>query len=406
MDDTDLTPISTSFPVPVAGNEMTVDLSTWLAAHPAVADRIQWQDASGAHPWPTWSAFWKADLQNAFELACHGNSIAVAEIPENLAILADSDFPTTILAPSDAWAYFLASVAQCLAVEIGNQLLWRLGDYSADQLAELLDSRAMFNWHDSPTGYCIRQDVVHGWIVPAPPQYTYRFLVSNHLIDPRSRPDTIANLLNWCRSNLWHADGGPTAVNMQDQWQYRGLPPMSRVINGTLQTSEPAQGIHCRTAGCWCTTGFLRATLRAVNIPVQMVVNGGHAQPWFMADGLYLSHGDDPYNQLTTAVPPIPASEIPIDQAKFNAWFGPGVSDADVDNNVGRRLLELALIYLPIYLLRRYCNDIADGNAPGAGQVFNLFSPVYTLAELEAQFLWIKMDAKLASTGGCGQLPP
>jgi len=125
-----------------------------------------------------------------------------------------------------------------------------------------------------------------------------------------------------------------------------------------------------------------------------------------MADGLYLSHGDDPYNQLTTAVPPIPASEIPIDQAKFNAWFGPGVPDADVDNNVGRRLLELALIYLPTYLLQRYCNDIADGNAPGAGQVFNLFSPVYTLAELEAQFLWIKMDNKLASMGGCAQLPP
>ena len=181
---------------------------------------------------------------------------------------------------------------------------------------------------------------------------------------------------------------------------------MPRVIQGTLQTSQPELGIHCRTAACWGTTGFLCAALRAVNIPVKMLVNGGHAQPWFMADGLYLSHGDDPYNALTTAVPAIPASEIPIDQAKFSAWFGPGVSDADVDNNVGRRLLELALIYLPTYLLRRYCNDIADGNAPGAGQVFNLFSPVYTLAELEEQFLWIKMDAKLASIGGCGQLPP
>jgi hypothetical protein len=402
MDDTDLTPISTSFPEPVGGNEMTVDLSTWLPAHPAVADSIRWQDASGVHPWPTWSGSWKSDLQTALDLACHGDSIPVAEIPENLATLADGDFPTTILAPSDAWAYFLASVAQSLAAEVGNQLLWRLDEYSADQLAELLDSRAMFNWNDIPAGYCIGNDIVHGWIVPAPPLFTYHFLVSNHLIDPRSRPDTIANLLNWCRSNLNHFNGGYTAANMQAVWQYRGLPPMPRVIEGTTDTSQPELGFHCFTAGCWGTTGFLRAALRAVNIPVQLVANAGHAQPWFMADGLYLSHGDDPYDLLTTAWPPIPASEIPIDQTKFNDWFGPNVSEADASNNIGRRLLELALIYLPIYLLNLYCSDIAGGYAHGAGGVFDLFSPVYTLAELEAQDLWTRMDAKLASTGGCG----
>ena len=136
---------------------------------------------------------------------------------------------------------------------------------------------------------------------------------------------------------------------------------MTRVIDGTIQTSQPQYGTRHRTAGCWGTTGFLRAALRAVNIPVKLVTNASHAQPWFMADARYLSHGDDPYNALTTAVPSIPASEIPINQTKFDAWFGAGVSPADKSNNIGRRTVELALTYLPNYLLRAYCDDIVNG---------------------------------------------
>jgi hypothetical protein len=395
--------LSTYTPEPVGEEETTLDLDAWLSSHPAISARIVWQDSSGAHPWSNWSAAQKSELRQAFELARGRGSIAVAEVPTNLVTLADTDNVVQVLAASDAWAYFKASVAQSLAIEIAQHVTWSLGGYSSAQLAELVDSREMFSWNASPAGY--RINFTHGTVVPAPPAFSYRFLSTTGLIG-FSRRDTLASVLGWCRANLTHFLGGWDTANMEDQWQYRGFPPMVRVIEGTIQTSHPTWGSAHRTAGCWGTTGFLRALLRSINIPVKLVTNAGHAQPWLMADASYLSHGDDPYNRLTTAVPAIPPVEILTDETKFNAWFGPGVSDADKAKNVGRRTLELALVYLPNYLLHAHCADQAAGTGHGSGQVFGIFSNVYTVDELEALDLWTRMDAKIAGFGGCAAVPP
>jgi hypothetical protein len=240
--------------------------------------------------------------------------------------------------------------------------------------------------------------------VPAPPLRTFAFLGTAGLIGS-TRVDSLVRVVDWCRGNLVHFTGGTTAANMEDQWQYRGYPPMARVIDGTPQTSSSASGIQHRTAGCWGTTGFLRALLRVINIPVKLVSNAGHAQPWFMADSQYLSHGDDPYNQLTKATPPVPADEIPIDQAKFDSWFGAGVNDTDKSNNIGRRTRELAIVYLPNYVLRKYCADITNGKTHANGEVLDVFSRNYTVAQLEAEDLWGRMDTKIAGLGGCGNVP-
>ena len=229
-------------------------------------------------------------------------------------------------------------------------------------------------------------------MVPAPPARSYAFLGTGELIGG-TRLDTLSRMVNWCRANL------------QDQWQYRGFPPMTRVLDGTVQTSQRGYGVMHRTAGCWGTVGLLRALMRAINIPVKLVTNAGHAQPWFMADSRYLSHGDDPYNALTKATPPIPAAEILIDQAKFDAWFGAGVRAADKANNIGRRPRGLAIVYLPNYLLHAYCGDIANGKGHVNGQVFDTLSLNYTVAQLEAQTLWTRMDAKIAGFGGCDHVP-
>jgi hypothetical protein len=90
-----------------------------------------------------------------------------------------------------------------------------------------------------------------------------------------------------------------------------------------------------------------------------------------------------------------------IDQTKFGA----GVSDAAKLANVGRRTRELAVTYLPNYLLRAYCHDQSVGAAHGAGQVFDIFTLNYTVAELEAANLWTQMDAKIAGFGGCPHVP-
>jgi hypothetical protein len=394
--------LSTWTPEDVGEAEHSQNLDTWLGAHPAVAAAIVWEDSGGAHQWSSWSAALKAELSQAFELARNRGSISVADVPPNQATMADADSITMILGAADAWSYFKASAAQSLAAEIDGQLLWSIQGYSADQLAQLFDSREMFAWTSSPAGY--RIDSMKGHLVPGPPSHTYQFLGTSDLIG-NNRLDTIVRVIDWCRTNLIHFSGGTTAANMEDQWQYRGWPPLTRVLAGTTQTSSPAGGVKHRTAGCWGTTGFLRAVLRVVNIPVKLVTNAGHAQPWFMADSRYLSHGDDPYNQLTKAVPPMPASEIPIDQAKFDAWFGAGVSDADKNNNIGRRTTELSITWLPNYLLHKYCSDIAASKTHASGEVFDTLSRTYTVAQLEALSLWNRMDTKIAGFGGCAHVP-
>jgi hypothetical protein len=285
---------------------------------------------------------------------------------------------------------------------MGVQVSWSLAGFTATQLAHLLDSRTMFHWQGSPAGY--RIDGMDGNVIPAPPAYTYAFLGKGNLIGI-SRRETIANVIGWCRSNLSHFLGGLDTANMEDQWQYRGLPPMTRVIEGTVQTSHPTSGSAHRTAGCWGTTGFLRAAGRAVNIPVKLVTNAGHAQPWFMADDCYLSHGDDPYNALTKAVPPFAPDEILTSKAKFDAWFGPSVPAAEKSDNVGRRTRELAVKYLPNYLLHAYCDDKALGKTHANGKVFDTLNRGYTVAQLEAEQLWTRMDTKIAGFGGCGGVP-
>jgi hypothetical protein len=394
--------VSTWSPEEVGEAEVPVNLDAWLNARPAIAANIVWEDAAGPHVWSSWSAGWKAELRQAFDIVRSHGSISVADVPPNQVTLADNQQVITVLSPSDAWTYFKASVAQSLAAEIGSQLPWSLQSYSSSQLAQLFDSREMFHWNASPVGY--RIDSMHGHIVPAPPVRSYEFLGTADLIGS-TRLDTLANVVEWCREHLVHFSGDTAAANMEDQWQYRGYPPMSRVLAGTIQTSRPEFGAMHRTAGCWGTTGFLQALLRVVNIPVKLVISAGHAQPWFMADSRYLSHGDDPYNALTKATPPIPAAQILIDQPKFDSWFGPGVGETAKSNNIGRRTRELAITYLPNYLLHAYCSDLSAGKTHGNGQVFDIFSRNYTVGQLEAENLWGRMDAKIAGFGGCAHVP-
>lgn len=389
-------------PEPVGEAEKSPDVDAWLNAHPAVANALVWEDSGGAHAWSSWSAGWKAELRSAFGAAWVRSSIPVPDVPANQAVLGDDDGVVSVLSAADAWAYFKASVALSLAVEIGQWVPWSVTGYPADRLAQLFDSREMFRWQNAPAGYRIQS--AHGHVVPAPPTRSGQFLAANDLIE-FTRLGTIGRVLDWCRANLVHFTGGLTAANVEDQWQYRGYPPMTRIFDGTVQTSHPNWGVRHRTAGCWGTTGFLRALLRVINIPVKLVTHAGHAQPWFMADGRYLSHGDDPYNALTKATPPFPAGELLVDPAKFDAWFGPGVSATDQENNIGRRPRELALVYLPNYILHKHCEDVAANKSHADSEVFEVFSRNYTVAQLEAQNLWGKMDAKIASFGGCANVP-
>lgn len=94
-----------------------------------------------------------------------------------------------------------------------------------------------------------------------------------------------------------------------------------------------------------------------------------------------------------------------IDQAQYDAWFGPLVPPADRQKNVGRKVGELALVYLTPYLLRLHCNDLAAGRDHAASTLAQAFSQWYTVSQLESMNLWQNIEAKIASLGGCGNVP-
>ena len=104
--------LSTWSPEPVGEAEVGPDLDSWLNAHPSIAASIVWENSGGAHVWSSWSAAWKAELRQAFEVSRRRGSISVADVPPNQVTLADDQQVNTVLSSADAWAYSLDKNAQ------------------------------------------------------------------------------------------------------------------------------------------------------------------------------------------------------------------------------------------------------------------------------------------------------
>ncbi|MFQ5925461.1 MAG: hypothetical protein ACE5IE_05640 [Dehalococcoidia bacterium] len=391
-------------PEPVGEVEPTLNLDDWLATRPAIANAIVWQAPGGStKAYPAWSASEKYQLFTTFQRIRLRESPGLPAAPPLTVTPGPTDNVATRLAPDLAWNYYLAYIAQSLAAEAGEWLRWSISGYTVDQLALLLDSRSLFSWEVETASYNIPFNL--GAVTPGDPVRTFAFLGTNELIAWTPR-QAVERLIGWCRNNLVHFSGGWDTANAYNQWQYYGFPPVERIISGTVLRDHPEWGNAHRTGGCWGTTGFLRAVLRTVNIPVTLETRCGHALPYFVVrESAYLSHGDDPYNALSKATPPFPAGELLTDQAKFDAWFGASVPTDTMCKNIGRRTRELAIQYLPNYLLYKHCSDLAAGRDRASSQVYDIFKDNYTLAALEAANLWGRMDAKIASFGGCAHVP-
>lgn len=405
-------------------------LETWLAAHPALQNSIVWLTPSQPQVYSSWSANQKQALQEAFVRAWTNQPSGLPLVPTNLSPDLPDEYPATVMTPAEAWAFYLAHLGQCLALEIGQRLTWSILKYTPEQLAILLDSREWFLYDASLSGYRIGADT-NGYYTPAPPELILSFLTQLHFLDPlpATRPvfpfprpnpgrigrlrlplsgqyTAIVHLFDWCRRNLIHFGGGFTTANMKAHWQYHGYPPLARVIEGTQKTGSSFQ--HW-TAGCTGTVGFLRGILRAVNIPVKHLRIAGHSLPYFVRQRTYLSHGDDLYGSYSRGKYkddplPYPSEKLFLSQATFDKWFNPQVSPAD--KNIARRSRELAIEYLPIGLLFAYCKDKTAGVSHAEGTVFGDLKYYYTLAELEQGKLWERMEAKITQLGGCAANPP
>ncbi len=396
--------ISTYHPEPVGEAEggflePFFNLEYWLNQRPYIRDFINWELPGGAsYNYRNWTVLEKSQLTTYYYRILRHLGAGLSATPTLASTPGPSDVVSTALNRNVAWEYYLAHVAQSLVTEADIRVNWRMQSYSDDEKRLLLDSKSLFAWNSSRNAYVISFDL--GAATPGDPYRTYTFLLNNNLLGA-SRLDTVIRLIDWCR-RMVHFTGGWEASNIYDQWQYYGFPPVERIISGTPVLSRPGDPGRHRTGGCWGTTGFLRAVLRTVNIPVELVTKAGHALPHFISERRYLSHGDDPYNQLFGPEPTIPASRLPINQATFDSWFGPGVSHLD---HIGRQTRELALEFLPNYVLRRHCEDLAAGRGHAESRVFEIFERNYTVAQLEGMNLWERIEDKIDSLGGCGMIP-
>ena len=241
-------------------------LEPWLAKNPQIGNAILWDTGSGVLSYKSWPADLKARLGADFEAAWNERPSGLPDPPANLETLADTQFWTTSLSPADAFALYTRSVGNSLALEIGKRLPWSVTGYDDQMLAQLFDGRTMFKRNTSPDRY-----TVVDWDTPCPPDTALRFLAERKLIG-KDRRSTLVNLIDWSR-RLYHFIGGPDAKNGELHWGYRGAPPASRIISGTSYTGPHPTGGMTKprhyTAGCHGTTGFYRAVLRAINIPVQ-----------------------------------------------------------------------------------------------------------------------------------------
>ena len=398
-----------------------VNVAQFLEERPRLAAAMLW---AGTDNEPKSYAEWPQTLKGKLDLAVRrqlaGDGSGLPDVMTNQAsdVLDDDYGATTVLSREDAEDLYVAHVANSLILEMTGALPWSLDDLSEHELTLLLSGSRVGHpnavaiggarnggFYDGygnvagANGYIVR-----GWVSPAPPEVVHEFMARENLVGD-SRYETIIRTIEWARYNLVHFSGGFTLESVEEQWGYRGAPPLARILSPTITKTNYGRE-RSITAGCHGTNWFLIHLLRVVNIPVEYLSWADHAIPSFPTEGMYLTHGDDPYSghaQYTPPFPePFPTSEIPITEATYREWFGETRSNEEKLNNVSRRIAELALEYLPQVLLSFRCHDRVNGVSDNESSLaYRTVYPFWTVAELEAMRFWERMDAKIEQYGGC-----
>ncbi len=361
------------------------EASKWLENNPKVARQIRWEftinDRDGYTPpidsskvsWESWTPEQKKFLDEVYTTmsgwikdgAPKINNPQIDGLTDqppvswdlNAGAGSDNSSVVNTFAPAEyMWKLFATHVAWSIALENSGKLPWSITAYDDESLRLLFDS-TNFAWKN---GSSSEDDYILGgtyalhiptkridntaYTTYGSPRYAFSWLKENSIIDTSSQ-DTIVKTLDWMRKNMAHFFGSTTYKNMEQVWGYRGLPPLSKIIEGTVDQNVPQLGKQHYTAGCHGSVGFLAQVLRAANIPVQPVWVAGHELAYFPTDGKYLDHGDNPYNSIVRGSPR-PSSDLLIDKETYRRWFTLDESKNIIDPedpaglNVGRTAKE------------------------------------------------------------------
>ncbi|MDQ2867893.1 MAG: hypothetical protein M3R59_05705 [Verrucomicrobiota bacterium] len=377
------------------------DLQKWLEENPSVENAIICQFPNITLAYRDWTTAEKKYLADAFASAWRGEPTGLPDPLPNAFHVGDGESRQG-LNVQDALQLYFVTVAHSLALELQHKVPWTIVGYTPDELAVLFDSRQFFTLVPAHAGVAALYEFsseIAGRSLPAPPDVTAAFLRKH--FSSTSAQAAVIGLLRWCEG-LSHFTGKYEAPNMRAHWQYDGFPPVSRVISGTIYNDglhPAATQLKHFTAGCWGTTGFLRSVLRIENIPVENARASSHSLPYFPTLGKFLTHGDDPYNRMIRSLLSPDIRALLVDAQRFPVLFGPQGDAPFAKQNVGRRPHEIALEKLPFYLLVEYLDDQAQHKDHASGAVAKSLK-FETLANLEAQKLWTRMDARIAEAGG------
>ena len=387
--------------------DLNFDPNDWLKANRHIAANVVWLKFGRIlQPWSQWSSAQRRDLTDAYFRARIDALHDIPDAPEEAA-------PQTVGAPGStfypealAWRIYTSHLGTLIAGEQGGWLLWAVRTLSPEQRASLLDARHFFDQWNFGLRY------VSGWEQSGPitlsdPTKVLRYLRQNGLVRA-TRRETVSAMVEWGRRNMLHygeTRGFPNDVGdlNEQHWQYRGDPPQIRVLEGTTRTTD-GQFSHW-THACHGTAALVKATLRLLGIPVLDIHPcQEHATIQFPTEGWYLGHGDTPYDRTVDSTRPI--DELFMGESEFEALLGPQVDYNLRCVNIDRHAASLGLSHpTSNFLLEKYCIDLTAGVTHANGEVARIFSPFFSLAELEAANLWSRLDAALAARGGCANIP-
>lgn len=231
-------------------------MDCWLKNTPAVSSNIFWMDhRRHGFAWSAWEDWRKADLRKAYLEATQWHADGMGNFPgtfETVPVnqeepwIETSSF-TVFDDNTQAWPIYIAHLAFSLAAEINAWVPWSLRSYDQEALLDLLSSKNMFMYSGTDFYKTTYQGyVLMGYSTPTHPSVTFKFLANNNLIASSSRA-TLAKLLEWSRTNLVHFAGSANPEDQEQYWQYKGAPPMARVLEGTVSTDPSVRKLVTET---------------------------------------------------------------------------------------------------------------------------------------------------------------
>ena len=228
-----------------------VDVAQFLEENSRVAEAMVWLgEDNQLRPYTRWPRRMKERLVLAV-VELLGEGTGLPDVPTNQAgaFLNDDEFAVTVMSGEDAEDIYVTNIAHSLIREMDGTLSWSLDDLPDHQLAMLLGSEGFFIRYGRvvpgvPEGY-----VVNGHTGPAPPEVIRDFIEDTDLVRG-SRYETIVRTVEWARHYLTHFSCWFTTANAENHWDYRGTPPLARMLAGTRKSRDQVVRLgefECRT---------------------------------------------------------------------------------------------------------------------------------------------------------------